>query len=84
MACYQKADNKHPYGHGKMEYVTSLVIGLFIMTMGISLLSAAVGSEIVETHHRFIALIVVAITIILKFALARYILKKENKSTTIF
>ena len=24
------ADEKHPYGHGKLEYVTSLIIGLII------------------------------------------------------
>ncbi len=28
------ADNKHPYGHGKIEYLTSLIISIVILFLG--------------------------------------------------
>ena len=28
------ADREHPFGHGKIEYVTCLIIGFIIMIMG--------------------------------------------------
>jgi cation diffusion facilitator family transporter len=72
----KKADTNHPYGHGKMEYITSLIIGIFIMVIGISMISSTFTSEVVETRHRLEALVAVAITIILKYGLARYVYKK--------
>ena len=32
------ADEKHPYGHGRIEYITSLVISIFILFMGYELI----------------------------------------------
>ena len=32
------ADDKHPFGHGKLEYLTSLGIGLIILFVGFSII----------------------------------------------
>lgn len=68
------ADKEHPYGHGNFEYLTSIVISLIILFLG--------GSIIYESFHREIVtptvlvIIVSFITIISKYVLSRYILKK--------
>lgn len=82
----KKPDENHPFGHGKIEYITSIIIGVCIMGLGISMLYTSIGSKVVEAHHRIVALIAVAITIILKFILAKFVYyrgKKINNSILI-
>ena len=41
------ADSKHPYGHGKLEYLTSIVISIVVLTLGITLITNSFQKEIV-------------------------------------
>ena len=34
----KKPDLNHPYGHGKIEYLTSIIMSFFIISLGISIL----------------------------------------------
>lgn len=68
------ADTKHPYGHGKLEYITSLAIGLMIIVVGIEMIYNTINTSIVVPSS-FIALISF-LTIIIKLILARYVVKK--------
>lgn len=38
----QKADNEHPFGHGRIEYVAGLVVSMVILLMGYELLQTSV------------------------------------------
>ena len=38
----QKPDDSHPFGHGRMEYVSGLLIALSILVMGVELLKTSV------------------------------------------
>lgn len=40
------ADNDHPYGHGRIEYISGLIIAIIIIVMGIELLKSAIGKII--------------------------------------
>lgn len=40
------ADKEHPFGHGRMEYVTGLIISFIIMLMGFELLKSSVSKII--------------------------------------
>ena len=40
-AARMKADTEHPYGHGRMEYVSGLVVSMLIILMGYELLMNA-------------------------------------------
>ncbi|MFA5407347.1 MAG: cation diffusion facilitator family transporter [Bacilli bacterium] len=75
----KKADDEHPYGHGKIEYVTSLIIGAAIMILGVSMISSTITGELVESRHRLVALAAVAVTIVLKYILAKYVYHKGKK-----
>ena len=33
----KKADNEHPFGHGRMEYIAALIVGIVILIVGFEL-----------------------------------------------
>ena len=70
------ADEGHPRGHGKIEYITSLIISCFILTLGISILKNSFSN--VNTIPSIYLVIVEAITIITKFIVSKILLKKGN------
>lgn len=69
-----KEDLKHPYGHGKIEYVTSLIISISIIFLGYFIFKNALTSS--NQIPNFYTSIVVIITIIIKFLVSRYLIKK--------
>ena len=38
----QEADEEHPFGHGRLEYVAGLIVALFIVITGIELLQSSI------------------------------------------
>lgn len=78
------ADEDHPYGHGKINYLTSVLISILIIIMGFTLFknSFSVSSSIPE----MITILVVCITIGIKYFVSRLLIKvgkKENNSILI-
>ncbi|MCR5155608.1 MAG: cation diffusion facilitator family transporter [Butyrivibrio sp.] len=45
----QEADEEHPYGHGRLEYVAGLIVSLFIMVMAVELLQSSFNKIL---HHQ--------------------------------
>ena len=39
----QKPDHQHPFGHGRMEYLSGLVVAMLILLMGFELAQSSVG-----------------------------------------
>lgn len=68
------ADEKHPFGHGKIEYITCIFIGIIIMTMGLSIIYNAIYEQ--RTIPSIYTAIITIIVIIAKFILAKYLLTK--------
>ncbi|MFA5602131.1 MAG: cation diffusion facilitator family transporter [Bacilli bacterium] len=71
------ADEKHPYGHGRIEYVTSIIIGSIIFILGVFLLIDIFTTPTQIPENTVV--IVIIMTIILKYLLARYVVKSGNK-----
>jgi cation diffusion facilitator family transporter len=71
------ADEKHPYGHGRIEYVTSIIIGSIIFILGFSLLiDIFISSTQIPDD---IVVVVIIMTIVLKYLLARYVVQSGKK-----
>lgn len=62
------ADKDHPFGHGRMEYLTSLIIAMLIMVVGVELFTGSVDKIIHPECVRFsvVALVVLIISILIK------------------
>lgn len=71
------ADSKHPYGHGKLEYVTSVIISIIILMLGCSIVSNAFNKEIITSSA--LVVIVSFITIVVKLFLSMYVIKMGKK-----
>lgn len=71
------ADEKHPYGHGKIEYLTSIGISMVVIILGLTIINNSMHSKVVMTS--LIVSIVSLITITLKYLLSEYIIRKGKK-----
>ena len=76
------ADKEHPFGHGRMEYCTSLIIAVFIIIVGFEFfktsLSRILNKEDIDVTY--FTIIVLVLSILLKFWM--YLFNK--KMATIF
>lgn len=65
----KKPDKEHPYGHGRIEYVSSLLISCLILAMGLEILKESISKLINPEVLKFnkIVVIVLIVSIIIKF-----------------
>lgn len=70
----RKPDKKHPYGHGRIEYITSLIIAVIILVAGGSAIYESILSLINKTTASYtdVSLIVISVAILVKVALGLY------------
>ena len=78
----KKPDKKHPFGYGRIEYLTSLIIAILILITGFEMLTSAVKLifEPAEMDISYVALIAVAISAVIKFFLGVYTMKMGKKA----
>jgi len=71
----KKPDKKHPFGHGRIEYITSAVIGIIILIAGITAIYESILSIIdhfkngTMADYSTISLIIIGIAILIKASL---------------
>lgn len=70
----KKPDRKHPYGHGRVEYLTATIIALIVLIAGATSLFESVKAIIhgTDTNYGIPAFIVMGVAIVVKLALGRY------------
>ncbi|MCD8354062.1 MAG: cation diffusion facilitator family transporter [Clostridiales bacterium] len=70
----KEPDKEHPFGHGRIEYFSALIISLLVLYAGVASLEASVcGILHPETPtYTSISLIIIAIAVVVKIALGRY------------
>lgn len=79
----KKPDAKHPYGHGRVEYLTSLIISVLILIAGVTAIVESVISIIEKREPSFdvISLILIGVAVLVKISLGlyfRHVGKKVN------
>lgn len=76
------ADKEHPYGHGRTEYIASLIVGIFIILVGFELLKTSIENifnpKVLEISI-YMAVILV-ISILLKLYMYFYNVKAYKMS----
>ncbi len=73
----KEPDKEHPFGHGKIEYVTSMLMSLFIIILGFTCIINSFKQTTQETN--IYALLILFICIIIKLMLSQYLIKKGKK-----
>lgn len=67
-------DKEHPYGHGRIEYLTALALGLIIFATGASALLEAVPKIFSPTlaDYSLVSLLVISVAVLAKFFFGRH------------
>lgn len=70
----QKPDSDHPFGHGRLEYISGLVVSMLIILMGAELFKSSVGEilEPGEVFFRPLSLAVLVASICVKLYMSYY------------
>ena len=78
----KKPDRKHPFGYGRIEYLTSLIIAVLIIVTGAETLISAVKRIIhpADMEISYVALIAVALSAVVKFFLGVYTMKQGKRA----
>ena len=71
-------DKKHPYGYGRIEYITSFIVSAIVLYAGIIAFIESVKKIITpeEVDYNITTLIILVAGIIVKFVLGLYVKKK--------
>ncbi len=82
----QPADEEHPFGHGRMEYVSGLVISFVILLMGFELAKSSVAKIITPEDIKFswltLGILITSVLVKLWMALFNHSLGKKINSTS--
>jgi cation diffusion facilitator family transporter len=70
----KQPDRKHPFGYGRIEYLTTIIIAVIVLWAGIESLQQSVGRIITPepADYDTVTLIVVAIAVVAKIMLGLY------------
>ena len=74
-------DEDHQYGHGKIEIITGLIIGLFLLYAGFNVVMEAIGKikNPVDINISPLSLLVMLFTLVINIIVAYYEYKKGNE-----
>lgn len=75
------ADKKHPYGHGRAEIISSVIIGTLLAVVGVNFLIASIQKFINHQSASYgnLAVIVFIISVIVKEGLAQFSMRAGKK-----
>jgi cation diffusion facilitator family transporter len=70
----QKPDREHPFGHGRFEYISGLVVSMLVLMVGADLLKASAGRLITPQEPSFsmVSICILAVSIAVKLYMAWY------------
>lgn len=70
----KKENDKHPFGYGRIEYLTSMVIGIIVIVTGIQVLISSINDIFNPAYTKYtnLSLIIMIMTIIAKIILGTY------------
>lgn len=71
----KEADKKHPFGYGRIEYMSAMIISVIVLYAGISSFTESVKKIIHpdKPDYTAVSLIIVAVAVVVKIVLGRYV-----------
>lgn len=77
----KKPDREHPYGHGRMEYISGFVVSVIIIVMGFELIKGSIEKIIhpEEIEFSWLIVIILIVSILVKCYMAFYNIRIGKK-----
>lgn len=75
------ADRQHPFGHGRIEYLTAIIIAVIVLSAGITLLIES-GQKLFHPttpNYTTITLVIIIVSVLVKIVLGQYVKKKGEQ-----
>lgn len=68
-------DKNHPYGYGRIEYFSSIIIAVIVLLAGITALQESVPKIFNPSlaDYTFVSIFIIAVAVVVKFLLGRYV-----------
>ena len=78
----KEPDKEHPFGHGRAEYLSAMVIAVLVLYAGVTSLIESIKKIIApkKPEYTVVALVIVAVAVVVKIVLGRYV-KAMGKKT---
>ena len=78
----RRPDKDHPLGHGRVEYISALIVAGLVLYAGITSLVESVKKIIhpVQANYSTVSLIIIAVAVIAKILLGRYAKAKGEQT----
>lgn len=75
------ADKKHPFGYGRIEYLSAMIISVIVLYAGVTSLTESVKKIIhpEKPDYSLVSLIIVGAAVAVKIVLGRYVEAKGHK-----
>ena len=77
----KRPDKKHPFGYGRIEYLSAMIISVIVLYAGISSLVESVKKIITpeEPDYSILAIVIISIAVVVKVVLGIYVRKNGEK-----
>lgn len=77
----QKPDKEHPLGHGRLEYISSMLVAAIVLYAGVTALIASLKKIFYpqDVSYSALTLIVLAVAIVVKLVLGKYVKTKGQQ-----
>ncbi len=77
----KKPDKEHPYGHGRIEYFTTIIVAIIVLAAGVLAFAESIGKIIkpVDPLFELTTVFLITIGIITKIVLGNYVKRKGKK-----
>lgn len=75
------ADRKHPFGHGRVEYLTALVIAVIVLYAGLTSLSESIKKIISPKTPKYtaVSMMIIGVAVVVKIVLGTFVKKTGEK-----
>ena len=76
----RKPDREHPFGHGRIEYLSAMIIAAIVFYAGLTALWES-GKKILEPEsadYSMLSLVIIAVAVVVKIVLGRYFKRQGN------
>ena len=77
----RKPDKKHPLGHGRIEYISALVVAAIVIyagiTSGVESVKKMIHPE--KAEYEIVSLLIIAVAVVVKIVLGTYVKKQGKK-----
>ncbi len=71
----REPDKKHPFGYGRIEYLSAMIISLIVLYAGVTSFGESVKLivHLKTPHYNTVSLIIMAVAVVVKILLGRYV-----------